>query len=94
MAEQQLGVLLEEILEQKIEVLPEEEETQGFCNFDVCFMIFGTDGRTKKCFIQEERKKYDDSDRKFKYHSKKLLKSESEEIVMGDNQEELFCCRK
>lgn len=47
MAEQQIEVFPEEILKQQFEVLPEEEETQGFCNFGVCFMIAGTDGRTK-----------------------------------------------
>ena len=44
--EQQIEVLSEEMLEQQFEVLLEEEETQRFYNFDVCFMIAGTDGRT------------------------------------------------
>ena len=42
----------------------------------------------------QERKRDDDSDWKFKYQSKELLKAENEEIVMGVNQEEFFCCRK
>ena len=57
-------------------------------------MIAGTDGRTKECLVQEKRKRDGDSDWKFKYQSKELLKSENEEIVMNDNQEEFFCCRK
>ena len=94
MTEQQIEVLPEKLLEQQSEMLPEVEETQIFYNFDVCFMIAGTDGRTKECLVQEERKIDDDSDWKFKYQSRGLLKSENEEIVMDDNQEEFYCCRE
>ena len=56
-------------------------------------MIVGTDGRTKGCLVQE-KKRDDDSDWKFKYQSKELLKAENEEIVIKDNQEEFFCYKK
>ena len=65
------------MLKQQFEVLPEEEETQRFYNFDVCFMIAGTDGRTKGCLVQE-KKRDDDNDWKFKYQSREFLKSENE----------------
>ena len=42
-------------------MFPEEEETQRFYNFGVCFMIAGTDGRTKECLVLE-KKRDDDSD--------------------------------
>ena len=62
MEKKQHGVLLEELLEQQIEVLPEEEEeTQRFYNFDVCLMIVGIEGRTKGCLVQK-KKREDDSD--------------------------------
>lgn len=44
--------------------------------------------------VREERKRDDDSDWKFKYQSRGLLKLESEEIVMDENQEEFYCCRE
>ena len=93
MTEQQIEVLLEEMTEQKIEMLVEEEETQRFYNFDVCLLIAGTDGRTKECLVQE-KKRDDDNGWKFNYQSKELPKSENEEIVMDDNQEEFYCCRE
>ena len=40
-------------------------------------------------FLEGERD--DDSEWKFKYQSRELLKSENEEIVMDDNQEEFYC---
>ena len=94
MLEKQTEVFPEEMLEQQLEVLlEEEEETQGFYEFHVCFMITSTDGRNKGCLVQE-KKRDDDSDQKFKYQSRELLKSENEEIVMDDNQEEFYCSRE
>ena len=81
------------MLKKQFKVFPEEEETQGFCNFDVYLLIVGTNGRNRGCLVQE-RKRDDDSDWKFKYQSRELLKSEDEEIVMDDNQEDFYCCRE
>ena len=61
MAEKQIEVLPEEMLEEQFEVLPKEEETQRLHNFDVCFMIVGTKGRTKGGLVQE-KKEDDDRD--------------------------------
>ena len=50
-------LIKEKMSEQQIEMLPKEEETQRSYDFDDCFMIAGTDEKTKECLVQENKLK-------------------------------------
>ena len=94
MAEQQIEVLLEEMLEQQTEVFPkEEEQTQKFYEVDICFVTAGAERRAKGCLVQKNRRD-EDGDWKIEYQFEDLLKIESREIFINDNQEKFYCSEK